>query len=56
MDVSNFLFSLISESSFGVCNNLLGGNIRSVLAVVSDELVVGDSGVFEVFMNIINKR
>lgn len=50
MDVSNFLFSLISESSFGVCNNLLGGNIRSVLAVVSDELVVGDSGVFEVFM------
>ena len=39
--------SPISESSSGVCNNLSGGNTRSVSAAVSDESVAGDSGVYE---------
>lgn len=39
--------SPISESSSGVCNNLSGGNTRSVSAAVSDESVAGDSGVFD---------
>ena len=45
---SNPPLSPISESSSGVCNNLSGGNTRSVSAAVSDESVAGDSGVFEV--------
>ncbi|KAK6172410.1 hypothetical protein SNE40_016065 [Patella caerulea] len=44
---SNPPLSPISESSSGVCNNLSGGNTRSVSAAVSDESVAGDSGVFE---------
>ena len=46
--LSNPPLSPISESSSGVCNNLSGGNTRSVSAAVSDESVAGDSGVFEV--------
>lgn len=48
--VSNPPLSPISETSSGVCNNLSGGNTRSVSAAVSDESVAGDidSGVFEV--------
>ena len=45
---SNPPLSPISESSSGVCNNLSGGNTRSVSAAVSNESVTGDSGVFEV--------
>ena len=45
--MSNPPLSPISESSSGVCNNLSGGNTRSVSAAVSDESVAGDSGVFE---------
>lgn len=45
--VSNPPLSPISETSSGVCNNLSGGNTRSVSAAVSDESVAGDSGVFE---------
>nr|XP_022328024.1 protein WWC2-like isoform X2 [Crassostrea virginica] len=56
MDVSNPPLSPISESSSGVCNNLSGGNTRSVSAAVSDESVAGDSGVFEASMNVTNKR
>ncbi|XP_062572107.1 protein WWC2-like isoform X1 [Saccostrea cucullata] len=56
MDVSNPPLSPISESSSGVCNNLSGGNTRSVSAAVSDESVAGDSGVFEASMNVSNKR
>lgn len=48
---SNPPLSPISESSSGVCNNLSGGNTRSVSAAVSDESVAGDSGVFEASMN-----
>ena len=44
---SNPPLSPISESSSGVCNNLSGGNTRSVSAAVSDESVAGDSGVFD---------
>ncbi|VDI70705.1 protein KIBRA [Mytilus galloprovincialis] len=44
--------SPISETSSGVCNNLSGGNTRSVSAAVSDESVAGDSGVFEASVNI----
>ncbi|KAK3580455.1 hypothetical protein CHS0354_035497, partial [Potamilus streckersoni] len=47
---SNPPLSPISESSSGVCNNLSGGNTRSVSAAVSDESVAGDSGVFEASM------
>lgn len=52
---SNPPLSPISETSSGVCNNLSGGNTRSVSAAVSDESVAGDSGVFEASVNI-NKR
>ncbi len=45
--VSNQPWSPLSETSSGVCNNLSGGNTRSVSAAVSDESVAGDSGVFE---------
>ena len=48
--LSNPPLSPISESSSGVCNNLSGGNTRSVSAAVSDESVAGDSGVFEASM------
>jgi len=44
---SNPPLSPISETSSGVCNNLSGGNTRSVSAAVSDESVAGDSGVFD---------
>ncbi|KAH3834003.1 protein KIBRA-like isoform X2 [Dreissena polymorpha] len=44
---SNPPLSPISESSSGVCNNLSGGNTRSISAAVSDESVAGDSGVFD---------
>jgi hypothetical protein len=49
---SNPPLSPISETSSGVCNNLSGGNTRSVSAAVSDESVAGDSGVFEASVNI----
>lgn len=48
---SNPPLSPISETSSGVCNNLSGGNTRSVSAAVSDESVAGDSGVFEASVN-----
>ena len=45
--LSNPPLSPISETSSGMCNNVSGGNTRSVSAAVSDESVAGDSGVFE---------